>query len=363
VPLTTVQAGMLDTTAQYYSFKNRIFNGSMVIDQRNAGASVTITAGGVYPVDRFAAFEDTDGTMTAEQVQVAPAGFTDSLVFTTGTADTSLSAAQYCGAVQLVEGFNVADLGWGTANASTVTLSFWVRSSLTGTFSGSLRNSAADRAYVFTYSISSANTWEYKTITVAGDTSGTWLTNNGIGLRLWFSFGAGSTYSTSTTGSWVAGNFFNQTGSVALIGTASATFYITGVQLEKGSTATSFDYRPYGTELALCQRYYEKSYNVDVVPGTATTAGAILFQVSSATQTCFNSQRPFAVQKRATPTITYYNPNSGAINSIRDASASSDFSVLGNFHIGASSTGAVATNSNVTANNQYQAHYTASIEL
>ena len=285
-----------------FGFKNRIINGGMVIDQRNAGASVTITAGGVYPVDRFVASEDTDGTMTAEQVQVAPAGFTDSLVFTTGTADTSLSAAQYCGAAQLVEGFNVADLGWGTANASTVTLSFWVRSSLTGTFSGALRNSAADRAYVFTYSISSANTWEYKTITVAGDTSGTWLTNNGIGLRLWFSFGAGSTYSTSTTGSWVAGNFFNQTGSVALIGTASATFYITGVQLERGSTATSFDFRPYGTELMLCQRYFEK---IPGFEGSTVPSGQVGRLVYG-----------FKATKRASPTIVLGTASNGSASGL-----------------------------------------------
>jgi hypothetical protein len=316
-----------DTSKQYnsyYSFKNRIINGDMRIDQRNNGASVTLTTGSVYPVDRFVAFEDTDGTMTAEQVQVAPTGFTDSLVFTTGTADTSLSAAQYCGASQLVEGFNVADLGWGTANASTVTLSFWVRSSLTGTFSGSLRNSAADRAYVFTYSISSANIWEYKTITVAGDTSGTWLTNNGIGLRLWFSFGAGSTYSTSTTGSWIAGNFFNQTGSVALIGTASATFYITGVQLEKGIVATSFDYRPYGTELALCQRYFFQSSATSI--GRASS-GAATYSIGFSLPVVMRSKPTIS---GASFTVNTGSAGTPAIDPVAAATTNTNFLTLQN---------------------------------
>jgi hypothetical protein len=208
----------------------------------------------LYTVDRFGAFEDTDGGMTAQQSSQAPEGFTKSLLFTTTSADASLGATQSCVVVQRIEGNNTADLGWGTALAKTVTLSFWVRSSLTGTFSGSLMNSAADRSYPFTYTISSANTWEQKSVTVSGDTSGTWLTDNGIGIRVHFSLGSGSSYS-GTAGAWAAGLFFGATGATSVIGTNGATFYITGVQLEKGSTATSFDYRPYGTELQLCQRY------------------------------------------------------------------------------------------------------------
>jgi hypothetical protein len=243
------------TAATGFGFKNRIINGAMVIDQRNAGASVTLTSGTLYTVDRFGAFEDTDGGMTAQQSSQAPEGFTKSLLFTTTSADASLGATQSCVVVQRIEGNNTADLGWGTALAKTVTLSFWVRSSLTGTFSGSLMNSAADRSYPFTYTISSANTWEQKSVTVSGDTSGTWLTDNGIGIRVHFSLGSGSSYS-GTAGAWATGLFFGATGATSVIGTNGATFYITGVQLEKGSTATSFDYRPYGTELALCQRYF-----------------------------------------------------------------------------------------------------------
>jgi hypothetical protein len=227
----------------------------MVIDQRNAGASVTLASGGTYTVDRWQGYEDTDGVMTAQQNSSAPTGFINSLKLTTTTADSSLASTQFALIQQAIEGLNVTDLAWGTASAATVTLSFWVRSSLTGTFGGSLRNNASSRSYPFTFTISVADTWEQKTVTIAGDTSGTWLTTNGIGIQVCFGLGVGSTYS-GTAGAWAAAQYFSATGATSVIGTLNATFYITGVQFEKGSTATSFDYRPYGTELALCQRYY-----------------------------------------------------------------------------------------------------------
>lgn len=241
------------------SFKNRLINGNMVVDQRNSGASVTIPNGGAgaYTVDRWQGFEDTDGAMTAQQSSVAPAGFTNSLLFTTTTADASLGATQYACVLQKIEGLNVADLGWGTANAQPVTLSFWTRSSLTGTFGGSIRNGESNRSYVFSYTISAANTWEYKTITVPGDTSGTWLTTNGIGMYITWGLGVGSTYS-GTAGSWSSSFLLlSATGATSVIGTLGATWQVTGAQLEKGTVATSYDYLPYGTQLALCQRYYE----------------------------------------------------------------------------------------------------------
>jgi hypothetical protein len=251
--------GGTGTNTGYYGFKNRIINGAMVIDQRNAGASVTSTSGFNYPVDRFFIIKDsaTTGVMTAQQNSSAPAGFTGSVKLTTTTAQASLAATDYVRYSQIIEGYNVADLNFGSANAKTVTLSFWVRSSLTGTFGGSLGNSAWNRTYPFTYSISVADTWEQKAITIAGDTSGTWLTDNGKGLRVDFGLGVGSTYS-GTAGAWASSLYISATGATSVVGTNAATWYITGVQLEKGSTATSFDYRPYSTELALCQRYYAK---------------------------------------------------------------------------------------------------------
>lgn len=246
----------LSTQSQYTGFKNRIINGAMMIDQRGSASSPVYSNVSSYAVDRMKFFGTGGGVFTSQQSTVAPSGFTNSNLLTVTTADSSIAAGDLYWFGQAIEGYNVADLGWGAAVAQTVTLSFWVRSSVTGTFSGSLNNGAYDRSYLFTYAINSANTWEQKTITVTGDTSGTWLKTNGVGLYVILDLGAGSTYANSTSGSWLSGGYQKVTGTTNWIATNGATFYITGVQLEKGSTATSFDYRPYGTELALCQRYY-----------------------------------------------------------------------------------------------------------
>jgi hypothetical protein len=245
-----------DSTNQFsggaFSFKNRLINGDMRIDQRNAGAAVT-TAG--YTLDRFTIANSTDGAFSAQQDSSAPTGFVNSLKVTATTADGTLTTTQNLSLLQPIEGTNVSDLAWGTANAKTVTLSFWVRSSLTGTFGGALRNSGLNRSYPFTYSISVADTWEYKTVTVAGDTSGTWLTTTGVGIGVLFGLGAGPDRS-GTAGAWNSNNNVSATGAVSVIGTLNATWFITGVQLEVGSVATPFERRPFGTELQLCQRYY-----------------------------------------------------------------------------------------------------------
>jgi hypothetical protein len=276
-------------------FRNRIINGAMVIDQRNAGASVTAGASETFTLDRWAYYNSQASKMTVQQNAgsvTPPTGFSNYLGVTSSSAYTVLTGDFFV-IRQLIEGFNTADLAWGTASAATVTLSFWVRSSLTGTFGGSLGNGAFNRSYPFTYSISSANTWEQKTITVAGDTSGTWVgATNGIGMRVYFGLGVGSTYS-GTAGAWTGSGLFSATGATSVVGTSGATFYITGVQLEKGSTATSFDYRPYGTELALCQRYYEVFYN-------GSNGFSFVATLNTGTQ---NGINPTYVTKRATPTF------------------------------------------------------------
>ena len=220
--------------------KNRIINGSMTVDQRNAGASVTPT-NGQYLVDRWSYAATQTGKFTAQQNAgsvTLPVGFTNYLGFTS-TSAYSVAAGDLFIAVQQVEGYNIADLGWGTANAKTVTLSFQVYSSLTGTFSGALANSDSTRTYPFSYTVSSANTWTTISVTIAGDTSGTWLKTNGSGVGVRFNLGSGSTF-LGTAGSWSGSNYTGTTGSVSVVGTSGATFYITGVQLEVGSSATGF---------------------------------------------------------------------------------------------------------------------------
>jgi hypothetical protein len=294
--LTTVSPGLLDSTAQYYGFKNRIINGAMVIDQRNAGASITFNDD-VFPVDRWTtvATQSSKGTIQQNAGSVTPpAGFTNYLGFTSSSAYSVLTGDAFA-IQQRLEGLNLSDFGWGSANAQTVNLSFWVRSSLTGTFGGVMSNSAQNRSYPFTYTITAANTWELETVTIPGDTSGTWLTTNGIGARLNLGLGAGATYS-GTAGAWSGSTLFSATGAVSVVGTNGATFYITGVQLEKGSTATSFDYRPYTTELQLCQRYYQQWGG-----NTGNERLATGFNYST---TQMRIDIPLVVTMRTTPTLT-----------------------------------------------------------
>ena len=310
------------------SFKNRIINGGMVIDQRNAGAEKNPAVTDTYYLDRWAVASGAASKFKIQQDAGAvtpPTGFNDYLGCTSLSAYTAGASEQF-GIYQPIEGYNVADLDFGKATAKTITISFWVRSSLTGTFGGSLRNSAANRSYPFSYTISVANTWEQKSVTITGDTSGTWLVTNGVGMYVFFSIGSGSTVS-GTAGSWAAANYVQPTGATSVVGTSGATFYITGVQLEKGSTATSFDYRPYGTELALCQRYYQLVSNF-------TGAGNSAVQIAATA--------PLQCTMRGTPTSGVqgvlcvsdgtgdYTQSSGAANILNADSASATL-LLPNF--------------------------------
>jgi hypothetical protein len=255
----TFNDGTAVGTAASLGVRNKIINGAMEIDQRNAGASVTVnnTVGG-YGLDRWY-YENNSGSgvFTVQRVADAPSGFLNSLKITTTTADATLNATDRALIAQKIEGYNTIDLAFGSASAKTITISFWCKSSLTGTFGGVVCNNAGNRSYPFTYSVSSASTWEYKTITVTGDTTGTWLTDNSAGVIVIWGLGVGSTYS-GTAGSWAASQYLSATGGVNVIGTNSATWQITGVQLEVGSVATPFERRLYNQELAMCQRYYYK---------------------------------------------------------------------------------------------------------
>jgi hypothetical protein len=275
-------------------FRNRILNGGMAIDQRNAGAATANTISG-YTLDRWAVSQSTTGKLIAQQNAgsvTPPAGFTNYLGVTSQSA-FSVGSGDYYMIYQMIEGYNVADFGLGAAGAATFTISFWVRSSLTGTFGGSLQNNANNRSYPFTYTISAANTWEQKTVTVAGDTTGTWEKTNSTGLRLNFGLGVGSTYS-GTAGSWAGSNLITATGATSVVGTNGATFYITGVQLEAGSVASPFERRDYGREFAACQRYYIR-YN-----GSLFTNHGVGYVASSNIAYAF---KPFPVFMRSAPSF------------------------------------------------------------
>ena len=296
--------------------KNRIINGAMVIDQRNAGASVT--PNNSYTLDRWSTENSQTGKFTVQQTTTAPTGFSNSLKVTSSSAYTVLTG-DYFALFQNIEGYNTADLAWGTALAKTVTLSFQIYSSLTGTFGGALSNSSGNRSYPFTYTVSSANTWTSISVTIAGDTSGTWGTTNGIGIQVQFGLGVGSTYS-GTAGSWAGTLYVSATGATSVVGTSGATFYITGVQLEVGSSATGFEYVNYQTSLANCQRYYAKSYPQGTVVPTNSTVAGLSFAYAMRTLTGVANNELSAnirlpVSMRATPTVTLYSFTSSTAGS------------------------------------------------
>jgi hypothetical protein len=281
---TSLTTGSVNTP-NTFGFKNRIINGAMMIDQRNAGASVSLVSGGGqgYPADRWYVENFTDGTATVQQVSDAPTGFSNSIKYTVTATDASLASDQSAFMQQQIEGFNFADMLYGTASAQTVAVSFWVKSSVTGVFGVALANNAYNRGYPVSFTVNAANTWEQKTVTISGDTTGTWVgATNGIGARLSFGMAAGSAR-VATSGAWSASVVLSVSSQVNLMATNGATFQITGVQLEKGSQATSFDFRDYGRELMLCQRYYELN--------------AIVFVTNNVIS------GSFTVQKRATPTM------------------------------------------------------------
>jgi hypothetical protein len=303
--------------------KNRIINGAMTIDQRNAGASVTASTTGAftYTLDRFAYVASQASKFTIQQNAgsvTPPVGFTNYLGATVGaSANVTVGSGDYFSLNQIIEGFNVADLGWGTANAKSVTLSFQVYSSLVGTYGGVLSNNSS-YSYPFTYSIPVANTWTTISVTIAGPTSGTWLTTNGVGIRVIFDLGTGSS-GQGTAGAWASTAYIGATGATNWISTNSATFYITGVQLEVGTQATSFEYRQYGTELALCQRYYETSYPIGFSAGhnfsqqyPFSTSKPVAINLIASDDTTSSQSVRFVVNKRTSPTVTIYSADDGA---------------------------------------------------
>jgi hypothetical protein len=352
--------GVAYPSAGSLSGRNRIINGDMRIDQRNAGASVTPTSD-IYTLDRWIAVRSQASKFSVQQNTAdAPTtqGFTHCMKVTSLSAYT-VTSSDYFTINQSIEGLNIADLAWGTASAKSVTLSFWVRSSLTGTFGGVFNNSGATRSYPFTYTISAANTWEQKSITIAGDTSGTWLTTNGAGIEIRFGLGVGSSQS-GTAGAWSGSTFLGATGATSVVGTSGATFYITGVQLEAGTVATPFERRSYGQELALCQRYFWTNYNTGTAVGSVTLSGYIFFtRWNDAGNVSYNSvQCP--VPMRTAPTVTGYS--TGGVSGVwtDNASVNRTFGIV---NPGTMAFTVTSAGSGANTTGQIYGHVAASSEL
>ena len=305
---------------------NRIINGAMTVDQRNAGAAVAFTSA-AYCLDRWVGAVGTASGTTIQRSTTATTGFSNSALITIGTG-----AAPSSGAVnriyQVIEGYNIADLSWGTASAATVTLSFWVRSSVIGTFSGALYGASTIQSYPFNYTISVADTFERKTVTITGPTTGTWGDTNGTGLYLNFDLGSGTSFKTSA-GSWSTGTFIGATSSVDLCATTGATFYITGVQLEAGSTASSFAHEFVGDTLQKCQRYYQKTYDYGTAVGASTELGWAWYGTDydvGITSTFQSQGIRFETTMRNPPTMVSYDSqgNSGKCTRYRVGSGPSN---------------------------------------
>ncbi len=295
------------------TFRNRIINGDMRIDQRNAGGSITQTTGNTYPVDRWSISGSVASKFSAQKNYgvTSPTGFSNHLGILS-LSSYSVGVGEAFTVTQLIEGNNVTDLAWGTASAKTVTLSFWFRSNMAGStvFGGSLQNSAGTRSYPFTFSSITTNTWEYKSITVPGDQTGTWLTDAGIGIQLRLSLGVGTTLS-GTAGAWSAGDYRSVTGSASVVGTNAATWFITGVQLEAGTIATPYELLPMSQEISLCERYFQKSFPIatPVAQSTGVYRGAVCYVVQNAGAGPIPSSFVSLKKRmRTNPTVTFYSP-------------------------------------------------------
>ena len=341
------------------SNRNLLINGDMQISQRNGTTSVAYT-NAQYSLDRWQVVNDAGGSkFTTQQVDDAPVGFQKSLKMSSSSA-YSVPADEVYGVGQKIEGFNTNPLMFGSSDAKSITISFFVKSSLTGTFSGSVLNQDMLRGYPWTYTISAANTWEYKTVTVAGSQDGTWLEDNREGIRIFWNMGSGTNRS-GTAGQWSTAQYtFGATGATSVVGTNGATLQITGCQVEEGSVATDFEHRSFAQELALCQRYYQQSYEHGTSAGTSTNTNTIVWYPDATTNYASVSFGLPCVM-RTQPTVTIYS-STGASGKIRNVDIPVDRSayVVGNNN---SFLMFAAQNSTINAANTVRCHYTANAEL
>lgn len=319
VTVTTLTVTNLVTTYPT-SFRNKVINGDMDVSQRFVNASTRPVAGtSTYPIDRFALTYTTPNKFTAQRVADGPTGYQYSLKLTV-SAGLAVAASQLTTLETRIEGYDVDGLAFGSASASPMTLSFWVKCSSAGVFGLSFVNATKARAYPTTYTIDAAATWEQKTITFTGDTTGTWAVDSTTGIAVRWAMGAGSTFE-GTAGAWTGSNIAGTSGDFDVIASTGVTWQITGVQLEQGGAATPFERPPFQTRLARCQRYYEKSYDLDTALGTVTNVGTFTGQRNA---TNFTSTVIFRVTKNNDPTVTVYSNATGAKNRVRNNTTAAD---------------------------------------
>ena len=332
---------------------NRIINGAMTIAQRGAAGG---TSAFVNWVDQFNTGRIGATGSSEAQSTDAPAGFKNSLLITVTATNPTPTTTDYFEVRNIIEGNNVYDFSFGSASAKTITLSFWVKSSIAGLYGGSLNNATFNYCCPYSYTINSANTWEFKTVTITGAPAGTWNTDTSAGYYVLWSLGLGSEY-LGTAGAWTASRKQGVTGQTQMWATNGATFYLTGVQLEVGSTASPFAHENVADTLQKCQRYYEKSYDINTVPGTNTFSGAIRWRSASSS---VEAPLRFTQTKRATPTVTPYSiigPSGNILNVSTGINATASVATIGQ------SGCFPAKDTGGSDGDQYGFHYTASAEL
>jgi len=352
------------------NFRNIIINGDMSIAQRGTSAT-GITGTSYNTVDRFENNMSSFGTWTQSQETDAPTGqgFVKSLKMECTTANASLSASDVINIRTKFEGQNLQYLKKGTSNAESLTLSFWLKSSTTGTYICEFRDVDNNRSISKSYTIDTADTWEKKTLTFAGDTTGAFDNDNARSMDLYFYLGAGSNYSSGTLNtSWNTRTLTDvAVGQVNLGSTIGNYWQITGVQLEAGTTASDFEFLPHDVNLERCQRYYQKSFDIGTAPAQniGIQTGELSFPSTkgSSTATTISQKYNFPVRMRASPTMTGYNSNS-ANSQVRDVTASADCSSTSfasnketGFYV------SCTTSSSTSVGNYLSIHFTASAEL
>jgi hypothetical protein len=351
---------LLNPTVINVATQNKIINPGMVIDQRFESTGNANPLTNEYTIDRWLVqYSGVANPFSQQQSADVPSNaYAKSLLSTVVTQDNAIAAGDSYGLCQKIEGYDIVDL-----IGATFTLGFWVKSNVTGTYCVSFRNSAANYSYVATYSISVANTWEYKTITITnGLTSlATWLKTNGVGLIVSWALAVGSTYQT-TAGTWAAGNYLATSAQTNWMATAANQFRITGVQLSLGSILPQWESRSIAEELDLCQRYYQKNYPIGTVPGSVTSNGQVTAYAQTTSTVLGMLRGSFATRMRATPTVTWWNPVTGTSASVRNNTAATNPTATGTA-IGQMSTGYISLGTAPTANDLILGHWTADAEL